>query len=200
MKLHVAIRSTLPLAALLAGSLLAGCAGTSGPRAGAAAGRTPDIENAALRNDVHLALLDKFGSEALGIAVKVDGDRALLSGEVPSRSTQELAEEVALSVRGIRRVENLLTVDTGESSLATPAGRAVDKADAEVRDAALELRVGQRLLSEIGRYALDLEVEVTDGVVSLRGKLPDEERRRLALRAAEQTPGVQKIINLLQVP
>ena len=199
MKLHVAIRSSLPLAVLLAGSLLAGCAGTTGPRAGAAAGRTPDIENAALRNDVHLALLDKFGSEALGIAVKVDGDRALLSGEVPSRSTQELAEEVTLSVSGIRRVDNLLTVDPDATRLATPAGRAVDNADAEVRDAALELRVGQRLLQEIGRYSLDLEIEVTDGVVSLRGKMPDEERRRLALTTAEKTPGVQKVINLLQV-
>jgi osmotically-inducible protein OsmY len=200
MKLHVALRSTPWLAALLAGSLLAGCVGTTGPRAGAAAGRAPSVEDAARRNDVHLALLDKFGSEALGIAVKVDGDRALLSGEVPSRSTQELAEEVALSVPGIRRVNNLLTVDTKRSDLSTPAGRAVDKADAEVRDAALELRVGQRLLSEIGRYALDLEVEATDGVVSLRGKMPDEERRRLALKTAEQTPGVQKVINLLQVP
>lgn len=198
MKTFVSIRLSLPI--LLLAAALAGCAGTTRPQIGTPAGRPSDVEEASLRNEVHLALLDKFGSDAMGIAVKVDGDRALLSGEVPSRSTQELAEEVALSVPGIRRVDNLLTVDKGESRQATAAGRAVEKADSEAQDAALELRVGQRLLGEIGRYALDLEVEATDGVVSLRGKMPDEERRRLALRTAEQTPGVQKVINLLQVP
>ena len=199
MKTLVSIRSSLPILFLLAAAL-AGCAGTTSPQTGAPAGQPSDVQEAALRNEVHLALLDKFGSDAMGIAVKVDGNRALLSGEVPSRSTQELAEEVALSVPGIRRVDNLLTVDGGESHLGTAAGRAVDKADSEAQDAALELRVGQRLLGEIGRYAMDLEIEATDGVVSLRGKMPDEERRRLALRTAEQTPGVQKVINLLHVP
>lgn len=198
MKTLVSIRSSLPI--FLLAAILAGCAGTTRPQTGVPAGQPSDVQEATLRNNVHLALLDKFGSDAMGVAVKVDGDRALLSGEVPSRSTQELAEEVALSVPGIRRVKNLLTVDGGESRQATAAGRAVDKADSEAQDAALELRVGQRLLGEIGRYAMDLEVEATDGVVSLRGKVPDEERRRLALRTAEQTPGVQKVINLLQVP
>jgi len=59
--------------------------------------------------------------------------------------------------------------------------------------------VGKNLLGEIGRYAPDLEVEVTDGVVSLRGTLPDKERKSLALRAARETSGVQRVVDLVQV-
>mgnify|MGYP006198154293 CR=1 FL=1 len=71
--------------------------------------------------------------------------------------------------------------------------------EAEVQDAALELRVGKTLLGEIGRHALRLEVESTDGVVSLRGKVPDRQRKELALRAAHETPGVKKVIDLIEV-
>lgn len=55
------------------------------------------------------------------------------------------------------------------------------------------------LAAEIGRHAFDLEVECSDGVVSLRGTVPDEERHRIALRAAESTSGVKKVIDLLRV-
>lgn len=188
---------TLP-AVFLAGSLLAGCAGSTGARAGAVPERTPEVEEASVENAVRLALLEKLGSEVMGVTVEVDGDRARLSGEVRSRSTQELAEEVALSVAGVRRVDNLLTADQ-ESGAATAVGRAADTTELEVQDAVLEMRVGQRLLQEIGRYALDLEVEVTDAVVSLRGRLPDRERKSLALQTAKETSGVKTVIDLLDV-
>ena len=58
---------------------------------------------------------------------------------------------------------------------------------------------GSSSSKEIGRYALDLEVEATDGVVSLRGKLPDRLRKRLALDTAKETQGVKTVIDLLDV-
>ena len=36
-------------------------------------------------------------------------------------------------------------------------------------------------------------------MVSLRGVLPDQERKTIALRAAETTTGVKKVIDLLRV-
>lgn len=186
------------ISALLATSLLTACAGTS-PSSRSAAGRDGrDVAEAGLAADVRLALLDKLGWDALDIRVEVDRAEAILLGEVDKRATQELAEEVALSVQGIRRVDNRLR-QKPQRAPETVVDRAVSTTESEVNDAALEMRVGKNLLAEIGRYALSLEVEVTDGVASVRGTVPDRERKSLALKAAERTSGVKKVIDLIEV-
>lgn len=183
------------LVPILLAFLVTGCAGTlPGTRSPAA---DPDVTNASIQADVYVALLEKLGKDGLPIDVEVLGSRAVLTGEVEQRSTQEVAEEVALSVPGVRSVDNRVTVAVPTSR--TPMGQAVSHTELEVQDAVLEARIGKNLLAEIGRYALDLEVESTDGVVSLRGTLPDEERRKLALKAAEGTTGVKKVVDLLRV-
>ena len=185
---------TLLAAALLA-VLLAGCASTlSGNR-----GRTRDVSDARLEKEVRLALLEKLGEDVLGVTVDAAGGRVLLAGAVDERSTQELAEEVAKSVPGVRRVDNRLVTRQERRAPGTPVGKAVGHAQREVDDAVLEMRVGKNLLEEIGRYAIDVEVEASDGVVSLRGILPDRERKSLALHAAEETSGVGKVVDLLRV-
>lgn len=174
---------------------VAACAGTvPGTRSAAV---DPDVTNASIAADVQVALLEKLGKDGLPIDVEVHGSRAVLSGQVEQRSTQELAEEVALSVPGVRSVDNQVTV--AEAASRTPVGQAVSHTELEVQDAVLEARVGQALLAEIGRHAFDVEVESSDGVVSLRGTLPDAERKSLALRTAEKTSGVKKVVDLLRV-
>lgn len=189
------ILRAIPISALL---LSAACASTVPPSYRPWAGDEDNPADASLAADVHTALLDKLGRDAMAIEIDVDGGRVRLSGHVDERSTQELAEEVALSVQGVERVENRLELDSGERS-ATPVGKAVSNTELEVQDAVLELRVGKNLLAEIGRYALDLEVESTDGVVSLRGRLPDRNRKRMALKVAKETSGVRTVIDLLDV-
>lgn len=187
------------LAALLAGSLLSACASTvPGTARGGWAGGEESVEDASLGADIRLALIEKLGFDALGIRVDTAGSRVDLTGRVDKRATQELAEEVVRSVPGVGKVNNRVTLkDPGGSE--TPVGQAVASSELEVQDAALELRVGKNLLGEIGRHALSLEVESTDGVVSVRGEVPDRERRDLALRAARETDGVKKVIDLLEL-
>lgn len=193
------MNTKIRMSILLAASLLAACAGTV-PASRSAAGpdEDRDVAEAGLAADVRLALLDKLGWDALDVKVDVDGGQASLTGEVDKRTTQELAEEVALSVPGVERVDNRLRLKP-QSDPETPVGQAVSNTEREVNDAALEMRVGKNLLAEIGRYALGLEVEVTDGVASVRGTVPDRERKSLALKAAERTSGVKKVIDLIEV-
>lgn len=183
------------------GVLAGACASTvPTPRsqAGTEAVREQDVSDARLETEVRLALLEKLGEDGLGVTVEASGGRVSLIGAVDKRTTQELAEEVARSVPGVQRVDNRLA-SREEQPLATPVGKAVGHAEREVNDAVLEMRVGRNLLGEIGRYALDLEIEATDGVVSLRGTLPDRDRKSLALKVAQGTSGVKKVVDLLQV-
>ena len=187
---------------LLLGTLLFGaCASTvPTPRSQAEdeAVREQDVADARLETEVRLALLDKLGEDGLGVTVDAAGGRVSLIGAVDKRTTQELAEEVARSVPGVQSVDNRLASREGSAQSTLP-GRAVGHAEREVGDAVLEMRVGKNLLGEIGRYALDLEVEVADGVVSLRGTLPDAERKSLALRAARETSGVERVVDLVKL-
>jgi len=189
------------LAALLLGSLLSSCASTvptERARAEEEGIREQEVSDARLKREVQLALLEKLGQDALGVTVDARRGRVSLYGAVDKRSTQELAEEVAETVPGVRSVDNHLSAREAPPE-STAVGKAVGHAEREVDDAVLEMRVGKNLLEEIGRYALDLEVEASEGVVSLRGSLPDPERKTLALRTAQETSGVKKVVDLLEV-
>ncbi|HSG40120.1 MAG TPA: BON domain-containing protein [Thermoanaerobaculia bacterium] len=193
-------RGILVAPALLGLLVLGACASTvptSRSQAGREEVREQDVSDARLEAEVRLALLEKLGGDGLDVKVDAVGGRVRLSGAVDKRSTQELAEEVVRAVPGVQGVDSALAAREGTSG--TPVAKAVGTAENEVLDAILEMRVGRNLLGEIGRYAMDLEVEATDGVISLRGTLPDAERKSLALRAARETSGVQRVVDLLKV-
>lgn len=139
---------------------------------------------------LRLKLLDELGADALGIRVSVRGDHVLLSGSVSRKSSQELAREVALSAEGVRSVDSRVFETR-------PAGGLVDAAG-EVRDAALESRVKVALLREFGSTALGIEVEATDGVVSLRGTVADPDVLKACVERARSVPGVRKVVDLLR--
>ncbi|HVR98523.1 MAG TPA: BON domain-containing protein [Thermoanaerobaculia bacterium] len=143
--------------------------------------------------EIRDSLLEKVGNDAVGIRVTVDGKKAILTGKVPTRAAQELSEEVALNVEGIKSVDNRLKV-------VPPGGETTDQTlEQEMADARLETKVKRHLYSEIGKRARHIEVEVTDGIVSLRGEVPDESRKQLALDTAGKTEGVKQVIDLLRV-
>ena len=150
-------------------------------------------QNYAKELEIQELLLEKGGEGALAIKVTVDRTTAILVGEVRTRAAQELAEEVALSVEGIKSVKNRLQVKPA------PKEQAGDPLAEETADAYLESKVKRSLYSEIGKRARQIEVEAVDGVVSLRGKLPDEARKQIALDAATKTKGVKRVVDLIKV-
>jgi len=187
-------RSFVPILLLVAACI---CLGAFA--APAAADLESRVGDAVLELKVKAALLDKLGSEAFGIDVEAIGHTVVLTGEVESRATKELAKEVTLAVRGVRSVRNKLTLERKKRAADTPVSRGVAKAEGEVLDAVLEVRVKRRLLEEIGRYAMDVEVEAVAGKVTLRGPLPDRQRHRLAIQTARRTKGVDEVIDLIKV-
>jgi len=148
---------------------------------------------------VKTALLDKVGSDAVPIRVRVDRTTAILTGTVRSRSAQELCEEVALSVAGIGKVENRVQLAPPDPP-SSPTRRAARDVEQELSDARLESEVKLKLFAEIGVHARKVEVEAVEGVVSLRGHLPDAERKRIALETVERLSRVKKVVDLIRVP
>jgi osmotically-inducible protein OsmY len=181
---------------LLAGSL---AALVSAPLAFA---QTPDRREAAVRRDVtddqvrdaitetriRSLMLEKLGDDAMGITVRAAGSKVMLTGHVAKRSTAELSKEVALSVEGVKDVDEDVKTYSGSNP--------IKKAGKELKDAALESFVKNRILANAGKNAFHAEVEAVDGVISLRGHVSPDARETV-LRTARETKGVVKVVDLL---
>ncbi len=160
----------------------------------------PVSHEEALASDIRGALAEHFADEARDITVQVTGNRAVLLGSAPRKAVAELAKEVALWVPGITRVSNYIDVRPRPASPDTPVAATVARAEREVSDSALESRVKMRLASLLGLRARQVEVEASEGWVSLRGVLPDADTKAMVLRVAQNTPGVARVIDLLRNP
>ena len=141
---------------------------------------------------IQAALVDKLGADAKTIQVAFYDGKAVLSGKVTDDATQELAKEVALSVPGVTKVENQVEAAKERS---VGSGKMI----AEQADMALESGVKDVLRREVGKVAGDLEVEACDGIVSLRGAVPDQARHDLVMSAAKKVAKVTKVVDLLHI-
>ncbi|HVH98609.1 MAG TPA: BON domain-containing protein [Enhygromyxa sp.] len=88
----------------------------------------------------------------------------------------------------------LLALPTGMSACATTrmAGEQTD-------DARIKSRVGRRLSMDPDVKRMQIDVDVLDSVVTLRGKVDNSEIEEEALRIAQNTKGVDRVVNQLEV-
>lgn len=148
---------------------------------------------------VKTVLLEKGGELAIPIEVTMDGTTAILTGEVESKPAQELAAEVALSVEGVSDVVNRLTV-ADEKPLSQRSYEDVKAHQSqELADARLESSIKLALFKEIGIRARHLEVEASSGAVSIRGRLPSQSRKDIALETVRSREDVTTVIDLIEV-
>jgi osmotically-inducible protein OsmY len=76
------------------------------------------------------------------------------------------------------------------------AGQAIADATANARTTAT---IKSKLIAEPGISALSINVDTTDGLVTLSGTVGSEEEVAKAVRIALETDGVHKVISTLQV-
>jgi len=154
---------------------------------------------ASLEQQVATTLVNKLGQDAATIRVVVDNKgKVMLIGTAARRSTQELAKEVALFVPGVKKVQNKVEYVPAASG-GNVAEQAVETTGEETSDSALETSVKYQLNREVGKRAWKIEVEAVEGVVSLRGTVPDQARYDIALKTAESVKGVKQVIDLLRI-
>ncbi|MCM2268514.1 MAG: BON domain-containing protein [Thermoanaerobaculia bacterium] len=149
------------------------------------------IEKRRLENRIRQTLIDRLGEDARPIQVAINGKKAFLSGTVDERVTQELAKEVVLTFSEVVGVTNRIEARKA---------RRLDQGQAfeEGTDAELEIRVRRAISAALGAQSKSLQIEVVDRVVSLRGTLPDVERKVLALATAKDVETVRDILDLIR--
>jgi hyperosmotically inducible protein len=117
------------------------------------------------------------------INVTIREGEATLKGKVGSLQKKRLAEESALSVAGVDKVDNQLKVE-GEGEFM----------DDEVRSFILA-----ELANDGKHNGHQLDIEVNSGKVTLHGLVKNYVDRKNIIAIAQHTPGVVKIDNQIEV-
>lgn len=132
--------------------------------------------------DVKDALLADPATDSYEVDVKVKNGTVTLTGEVQSYEEKQLCELVAKGVKGVRAVENKIAVDYK-----------TDRPDYEIK-----AEIERLLKWDVRVDADDIDVEVKDGKVTLKGSTAsDREKSRAATIA--WVAGVRSVDNDLDV-
>jgi osmotically-inducible protein OsmY len=147
--------------------------------------RSVKREDFRIRDDI---LFDISTDNALwhqGIEVKVNSGVVSLSGKVDTPYEKEHAKTVASRIRGVREVNNKITVDRKQG----------------YKDAALLIKVENRIKRNwlLSPVKDKIKVNIRKGIATLTGTVYTWVERREAERVAFKTNGIWMVDNRLQV-
>lgn len=135
------------------------------------------------------------------ISVAVENGVATLTGSVESVVERDLAEELALGVEGIRKVNNELTLRPGAP--AARSGQTISSTNRDfmsrVNDANLTAKVKSQLLWNNHTSGLAISVKTQNGIVTLSGEVDSVDVAELAENIAENTDDVRSVENNIEV-
>jgi hyperosmotically inducible protein len=160
------------------------------------------------------------------LKASVDGGVATLTGTVRTEAQKTRAGQLAM-VTGVTRVDNQITVDPNAGAKGT-AGKVVDKTKegaktvgektkegaktvgektkegaekvgGEVTDAYILTRVKGKFVGDDVLKGSDINVDVDQHVVTLRGTVPNAAARTHAVAQAKEVEGVKSVVDKLTI-
>ena len=146
--------------------------------------KAPDVSN-----DIRHAL----GEGGLNdVSVSQDRDKGVvtLGGKVRTDDDKARAESIAKSIAGNEVVSNEIGV--------RPNG---GEGTAKKVDSDLDSGIDKNLDAMLVQHKLkdDVRYDVSNGVVTLKGTVPSQDRRSSVQKLAEQVPNVKQVVNELEV-
>ena len=125
----------------------------------------------------------RLGQARTGMVTNAQRMAGAISSKVGELSVDNIREEMARTSVVVR-------------DKARAVGQSIAEAAANAR---ITASIKSRLLTEPGLSALAINVDTTDGVVTLSGKVPSHEQVGKAMKLALETDGVRKVISTLQI-
>jgi len=135
------------------------------------------------------------GLSPFNIDTRVTDGKVLLTGAVKSPTQKQLAEEIAMSLEGVLSVNNEIVVREDAPERDGDERTFGDK----VEDATLAARLKSEFLINSKIAGTDINVDVENGEVTLRGEVQDRSEAELAEYIAKNTDGVRSVKNKLTV-
>ncbi len=133
--------------------------------------------------------LDQAGLNDVSVSEDRDKGVVTLSGKTASDDQKSQAETIAKSAAGSMVVADEIAV------------RSPGDDTAKAVDSNLDKGIDKNLEAMLVQYRLknDVNYDVKNGVVTLKGSVPSEGRRTSAEKLAKQVPNVKQVVNELEV-
>lgn len=171
--------------------------------------QTPGYETEEARTDsgITTAVQSSYYSDdsvrGQNIDVSTANGVVTLRGTVADDTSRQQAETIARGVDGVTRVENQLRVESAAAQTAEaerqPA-EAADPDDGRVNAGWLTTRIQAQYFTTTDVRGRNIDVTSnSDGVVTLRGDVENEEERRRAIQIAQNTDGATRVEDHLRI-
>jgi hyperosmotically inducible periplasmic protein len=208
---------------MTSGSAAAQAVDTAKEKTKAAASKTGAVLSDA---EITAAVKTKLLADKTVGGLKIDVDTTdgvvTLTGPVKSAAERNQALRLARQTKGVKSVTNKLTLETaGTTGSSEPKVKVKDTtkqsdekakvvikddttpkvkaAGRKTADATITATVKTKLATVKGVIANDINVDTNEGVVTLRGTVPEEAQKAKAEEVARNTAGVKKVVNELTV-
>jgi osmotically-inducible protein OsmY len=142
-----------------------------------AAEKTDDASSRESPAEVRRQITERVPDAAASISVECSGGRVVLGGTVEHLSQRWLAQEAAENVRGVQEVVNRIHV----------AGTGVE-------NGRIQRAVREALKADPATLALEIDVGVQDGVVTLSGAVDTVPQKRIAEWVTSDRIGVREVV------
>lgn len=149
-------------------------------------------------------LLFNGNLDSFDINTDVRQGKVILTGKVSNSVDKKLAEELVANIDGVTSVDNRLTVVADQrpadvDEFEDDLKEGVDKGVSALTDAKIATVVKTRLLLDSDISGFDIDVDVSNGQVTLSGSVDTDAMRDLAEAIAENTDDVTGVVNQLTV-
>lgn len=138
---------------------------------------------------VNSRLLWNATTDGTDINVAARNGVVTLTGRADTQSSKNMATRLAQGTRGVVRVDNRLTVDTHGQVVQAEAG----EGDEAMSDTWVAAKINSSLMWSAGVDAGDIDVDVTDGRVTLSGTADSVAAKRQAVDLAGSVRGVKSV-------
>lgn len=153
------------------------------------------VDDASITSAIKSKLLWSKHTDGLDINVQTRAQRVTLTGSADTATSRDLAGRLAMNTRGVRSVNNRLTIETVTASAkdSTEARSASTRRDTQVPDGWITNKVNSTFIYSSNVDASDIDVSTTAGIVTLKGKVDSGAERALAIELAENVRGVRSV-------
>lgn len=159
-----------------------------------------DVKDFWIKTKIHSQFAMEDSLEGSNIDVDITKGAVTLNGTVASAAAKTKAESIARGTDGVKGVTNNLTVGDAEKAIdpqkLREAGRNVGRI---LTDGYVKSAIYTKFLMEKSLEDSDIDVDIKNGVVTLKGTVPTEAGRARAVEVARGTAGVKSVNDTLKI-